>query len=249
LKGSVPESPQLVSDEIGVEEIPGARRVADGVWLLAGRPRNAYNVYVVGDALVDAGTRHAARRILRQVRGLALKSHVLTHGHLDHRGSSHEVCEKLGLPLLCGEADVAEVESGGRAGFDEKPLLVRAEHRLLAGPGHPVSETLAEGDRVGEFSVLEVPGHSPGHLAFWRQSDRVLILGDVVFNLRLPSGRKGLQLPPNLLTTDPERNLASARRLAELEPEIVCFGHGPPLRDGELFRRFVRDAKVERREQ
>jgi hydroxyacylglutathione hydrolase len=238
---------QVDQHDVGVVEIPEARRVADGVWLLAGRPPNAYNVYVIGEVLVDAGTRHAARRILRQVRGLGLKSHVLTHGHLDHMGSSHEVCEQLGLPLLCGEADVAEVESGGRAGFDEKPWLVRAEHRLLAGPGHPVSETLADGDSIGGFSVLEVPGHSPGHLAFWRPADRVLILGDVVFNLRPTTGRKGLQLPPNLLTVDPVQNLASARRLADLEPKIVCFGHGPPLRDGELFRRFVTNAKVERK--
>jgi glyoxylase-like metal-dependent hydrolase (beta-lactamase superfamily II) len=88
------------------------------------------------------------------------------------------------------------------------------------------------------------PGHSPGHLAFWREQDRVLVLGDVLFNLRLPTGRPGLQLPPSALTADPVTNLASARRLGALQPEIVCFGHGPPLRDGDRFQRFVADAMV-----
>lgn len=225
-------------------DVPGARRVADGLWLLAGRPKHAVNVYVMGDVLVDAGTRHAARRILRQVRGLAVRSHVLTHGHMDHMGASHRVCRELGLPLLCGERDVAAVESGGRAGLADKPLPVRLQHRLVAGPGQAVSKTLAEGDHIAGFSVFEVPGHSPGHLAFWRAHDRVLVLGDVLFNLLPPTTRPGLRLPPTMLTPDPARNLASARRLAALEPQVICFGHGPPLFDGDRLQQFVAGASV-----
>jgi hydroxyacylglutathione hydrolase len=159
-------------------------------------------------------------------------------------GSSHEICETLKLPVFCGRADAPAVESGGRIGLAEKPWPVRVEHRLLAGPGHPVSATLEEGDRVGGFAVMEAPGHSPGHLAFWRPAHRVLILGDVLFNLSLATGRACLLLPPRLLTRDPVRNLASARRLAALDPVTVCFGHGPPLRDGKRFRRFVEHAEV-----
>jgi hydroxyacylglutathione hydrolase len=222
----------------------GAERVADGVWLLRGRPRYKLNVYVMGDVLVDSATRHATKRILRQIEGLPLRGHVLTHGHMDHIGAAHEVCEALGLPLICGEADVPAVESGASLGLENRPLPVRIEHRLIAGPGHPVSDTLEEGDHMAGFSVLEVPGHAPGHLAFWREKDRVLILGDVVFGLHVPSGRAGLQLPPNAFTPDPHQNLASARRLAALKPAVVCFGHGPPLHDGERFREFVAGATV-----
>ena len=223
---------------------PGAQEVAEGLWLLGGRPRHKINVYVMGDVLVDSGTRHSAKRILRQIAGVPLRSHVLTHGHMDHMGAAHEVCEALDLPLICGNADVAAVESGARLGLRDRPLLVRIEHRLIAGPGNPVSATLKEGDRVAGFSVLEVPGHAPGHLAFWREEDRVLVLGDVVYGLRVPSGRPGLQLPPAAFTPDPRQNLASARRLAALEPEVVCFGHGPPLHDRARFCEFVAGASV-----
>jgi len=220
----------------------GAERVADGVWLLRGRPRYAINVYVMGDVLVDAATRHAAKRILEQTRGVPLSAHLLTHGHLDHTGASHELCQTLNLPLLCGEADRAMVESDDPP--PDAPRLLRMEHRLWAGPGHPVSRTLGEGDEIAGFAVLEVPGHSPGHLAFWRERDRVLILGDVLFGLSPATGRPDLRLPPNLFTPDPEQNLRSARRLAELGPELICFGHGPPLRDGAAFREFVARARA-----
>ena len=221
-----------------------ATRIADSLWLLNGRPKHRFNVYVMGDVLVDAATRHAARRILRQVRDLPLKAHVPTHGHMDHIGSSHEICEKLELPLLCGEADVAAVESGARAGLENRPRAARIQHRLIAGPGHPVSGTLKEGDTVGGFTVFEVPGHSPGHLAFWREADRVLVIGDVVFGVRVPSFKPGLQLPPTALTPDPEKNLESARRMAALEPELVCFGHGPPV-GAEEFQQFIAGARLE----
>ena len=217
--------------------VAGAERVADDLWLLRGRPRHVFNVYVMGDVLVDAATRHDARRILRQVRGLPLRAHVLTHAHLDHMGASHAVCTELGLPLLCGERDVEAAETGGLATLGQKPLPVRLQHRLLAGPGQRVADVLREGDRVGGFDVLEVPGHSPGHVAFWRERDRVLVLGDVLFNLG-PTG-VGLRLPPGFLTADPATNLESARRLAALDPATVCFGHGPPLREPGALNAYV----------
>jgi hydroxyacylglutathione hydrolase len=75
----------------------------------------------------------------------------------------------------------------------------------MAGPGHPVDETLKEGDIVAGFTIFEVRGHSPGHLAFWQEHDGVLVVGDVVFGMRVPSLRPGLQLPPSGLTPDPSQ--------------------------------------------
>jgi glyoxylase-like metal-dependent hydrolase (beta-lactamase superfamily II) len=79
--------------------------------------------------------------------------------------------------------------------------------------------------------VLDVPGHSAGHVAFWREADRILITGDVLFNMHLATTAPGLREPPRPFTTDPERNRASIRRIAGLEPRVVGFGHGPMLHD------------------
>jgi glyoxylase-like metal-dependent hydrolase (beta-lactamase superfamily II) len=100
---------------------------------------------------------------------------------------------------------------------------------------------------VGGFEVLDVPGHSPGHVAYWRSSDRVLVLGDVLNNMNVMTGLPGLHEPQTIFTVDPARNRESARRLAALEPALACFGHGPPLRDSRGLREFVEglDAAVE----
>jgi hydroxyacylglutathione hydrolase len=67
----------------------------------------------------------------------------------------------------------------------------------------------------------------------------VLIAGDVLANMDQYTGIPGLNEPKPALTPDPRRNRESVRRLAKLEPELVCFGHGAPLRDPRKLSDFV----------
>lgn len=215
------------------------RELADGIWQLRGVPPNAFNVYLVGDVLVDAGSRHAHRRILRQLRGRPVSALALTHVHPDHQGSAHRVCETLGIPLWCPAREVATMEDGDVVGRMPDRLINRINDRLLTGPPHPVDRPLREGDDVAGFAVLDVPGHSEGQIAFWRESDRSLICGDVLINMSFATGLPGLHEPPVAFTGDPARNRESARRVAELRPALACFGHGPPLRDPDRLAAFV----------
>jgi hydroxyacylglutathione hydrolase len=216
------------------------KTLADGVQLLRGRPPNAINVYLVGDVLIDAATRQGEQRIMRQLSGHRLSAHALTHAHPDHQGSSHAICERLRIPLWCGQDDVPAMESIDGVYNSQAPTLVnRLQRRFWTGPPHPVARALVEGDEVAGFTVLEVPGHARGHLAYWRESDRVLILGDVLNNVNVIPGIPGLREPPAVLTPDPARNRASARRLAALRPRLACFGHGAPLRDPGRLADFV----------
>ena len=73
--------------------------LADDLWLLRGRPPYAINVYLAGEVLIDARTRHAAGRILRELAGRTVRAHALTHAHPDHQGASHELCTRLDIPL------------------------------------------------------------------------------------------------------------------------------------------------------
>lgn len=187
------------------------------------------NIYVVGRLLVDAGTPGASRRILRQLRGHEVTIHVVTHAHPDHFGSSHVVCDALGVPLWTGELDAPAIETARPVVPTSaiSPLLAR----MKMPPSHPVARRLREGDEVEGFVVLDVPGHSPGHIALWRESDRTLIAGDVFSNF------PRLGPPPGFLTVDRERNRDSMRRLADLRPALALFGHGPPLRDPDRLAR------------
>ena len=216
------------------------RELADGVWKLRGFPPNAVNVYVLGDVLVDAGTRWATRRVRRQTASLPLAAHALTHAHPDHQGASHAICTERDLPLWCGEGDAEAMENQGVIAQHQPPGVVnRLQERFWTGPPHPVARRLREGDEVAGFTVLEVPGHSPGHVAFWRESDRVLVAGDVLNNMDVRTGVPGLREPLAVFTPDPARNRESIRRLAALRPELMLFGHGAPLRDWRKLERFV----------
>jgi hydroxyacylglutathione hydrolase len=190
------------------------------------------------DVLVDAATQLGHRRILRQLGGRSVGAHALTHAHPDHYGSSHAVCKALGVPLWCGAHD-AYVAEGARPA----PGVGRGAGLLARMPlphPHPVERRLEEGDEVAGFTVLDTPGHSPGHISLWRESDRTLVCGDVFFNIHPLTGRPGLREPPRRLTPDPSRNRESARRLGALRPALVLFGHGPPLRDSERLAGFAR---------
>jgi hydroxyacylglutathione hydrolase len=217
------------------------KELADGVWQLGGALPfpNAINTYLVGDVLIDAGARFDGRKILRQLRGREVAAHALTHAHSDHQGASKLVCETLAVPFWVSELDAPAAEDP-RLIRERQPdrAINRIFFKLFAGPGHKVDRTLREGDEVAGFRVLATPGHSAGHVAFWRESDRVLILGDVLANMDTTTGLPGLREPKGYFTPDPVTNRHSAKRLGELEPALVLFGHGGPLRDTRKFVQF-----------
>jgi hydroxyacylglutathione hydrolase len=214
--------------------------VAPGVHQLTGFPKNAINWYLAGDVLIDAGGRPDTGRIIKQLNGRPLSAHALTHAHPDHQGASHAVCERFGLPFWVGEKDVEAAE---------RPELIKERQpanwlaglmiRMFQGPGHPVDRALREGDEVAGFQVLDVPGHSAGHVAFWRESDRVLIAGDVVNTMHPFTMKRGIREPLDSFTPDPARNRESIKRLAALEPALLLVGHGPPVRDPGALSRFA----------
>lgn len=217
------------------------KRLADDVEQLSGFPPHLVNCYLAGGVLFDSGTRTNAGNVLRQIRDRDVDLHALTHGHGDHQGSSAQVCRERNLPLACSAVEADAVASGRiESLIPRNPMAWLAER--VAGPGVPVARRLAEGDTVGDFRVIAVPGHSPGHVAYWRERDRTLILGDVLTNINLVTLLPGLHQPPGIFTVDPAQNRRSARRLLELgiEPALVCFGHGPPLRDSKRFAEFIR---------
>jgi glyoxylase-like metal-dependent hydrolase (beta-lactamase superfamily II) len=219
------------------------KELAPGVWhvkCLPGLPAYGVNAYLVDDVLIDAGARQSKRRILRQLRGHKVSAHALTHAHPDHQGASHDVCETLAIPFWAPQGDDDAAENPELIN-ERQPDHAMAHffYRIFHGPGHKVDRVLKEGDEVGGFKVVSAPGHSAGHVVFWRESDKVLIIGDVLTNMDQLTLLPGLNEPKSYLTPDPAKNRESARKLAKLEPELVCFGHGRPLRDPGKFVEFI----------
>jgi hydroxyacylglutathione hydrolase len=216
------------------------KEVATGVWQLRQLLPNAINVYLLEDVLIDAATRQSGRRILRELRGREVNAHALTHAHPDHQGASKEVCERLEIPYWVSEPDADAAERPELIG-ERQPdhPLAQFFHRTMTGPGRRVDRRLGEGDKVAGFRVIETPGHSIGHIVFFRESDRVLVIGDVLNGADPLTLLPGLREPKPYFSPDPAENRRSARKLASLEPNLVLFGHGPPLRDTRKFVDFV----------
>lgn len=210
--------------------------IAPDVWQLKGTPQGSINQYVIGDVLIDAGAAVNRRSIVAQAKKAGVTAHAITHAHIDHYGSSSHVLRELGIPMWVGEKDVPAVTIGKQVG--RIPGL--GERMVWAGAKPcPVERELKEGDEVAGFEVLFTPGHSPGHISFWRESDRVLVSGDVMWGYNPFLMRGAPREPFPLVSPDPDLNRSSARRLAELRPEVVCFGHGPVLRDPDKFAAAV----------
>jgi glyoxylase-like metal-dependent hydrolase (beta-lactamase superfamily II) len=216
------------------------QEIARNVWMLSGYPPDLINIYLIEDVLIDAGTRWARRRILRQLHGRRPPLLALTHCHPDHQGTARFLCMHYGIPLACHEADVPVME--GRMPMQPRHWSVSLANHIWAGPPHPVERVLRDGDEVAGFRVVHAPGHTPGHVIYFRESDRVAIAGDVLANIHFLSrqpGLRGLREPPAVFSVDAEQNRQSMRKLVQLRPALVCFGHGTPLRDLALLEKFV----------
>lgn len=218
------------------------KNIAKDVYQIPLFPRNAINCYLIEDVLIDAGIRTSANKILKTIKDKSVTQHALTHAHADHQGSSKVICETLNIPLLCSEPEKQFAENGNVITEYPNPnhIISKFQKIFWAGKGHPVSQTLKEGDQIGGFTVIETPGHSQGHLSFFREKDSVLIVGDVMTNMNLLTTKAGLHEPPNLFTSDKETNRKSILKLASLQPKILCFGHGPVLFDKGEFTEFIK---------
>ncbi|MGD0116292.1 MAG: MBL fold metallo-hydrolase [Dehalococcoidia bacterium] len=199
--------------------------------------------------LVDTGMAGATKKVFQTIAAIGhkpedLKEIVVTHYHGDHTGSLTELAEATGAQV-CVHALDAPVVRGEESMPSPKmprllsgllgPLLVR-----LARPPKPsrVDRELQDSDELGVagLRVVHVPGHTPGQIALHMPSRGVLFVGDAVVNVL------GLRPPPGMFTQDKAQARESIRKLAALECDIVCFGHGPVLMKAgsTRLRRFAK---------
>lgn len=216
--------------------------VAPGFWQFRFLWPNAFNAYFIEAGaervIVDASTRWDRGNMRRQLAGKDSTLLVLTHAHPDHQGCAKCLCEEFNIPLAVHEAEVASAE--GRAPLCRQSRSIEFLGGLIwAGPRSPVGRVLREGDVVAGFTVYHMPGHTPGHIVLFRESDRLAIVGDVLNNNHLITHTQYLREPPHVYTWDVAQNRQSIRRLASLRPRLMCFGHGPVLRDMTKLERYV----------
>jgi glyoxylase-like metal-dependent hydrolase (beta-lactamase superfamily II)/predicted ester cyclase len=227
---------QLLARINGVEP----ERVADGVWVARGGfPIRVMNVYLIEDGdgvtVFDAGI-EAMGGSLRALcaRFGGTKRVVLGHADPNHRGAA----PSLQAPVFCHPAErpAAESDRPWRDYWNIQKLDLHGRlvlSRLIPtwdGGAVAIEGTVTDGDEVAGFTVVELPGHAPGLIGLWRESDRLALASDCVYTIDIQTGlRRRPSVPHAAFDADYEQARASVRRLAELEPRAVWTGHGEPV--------------------
>jgi glyoxylase-like metal-dependent hydrolase (beta-lactamase superfamily II)/predicted ester cyclase len=229
-----------------------AELVAARVWVVQGQPGRC-NVYLIEDedvvTMFDAGARTMARAIATAGAKLGgIRRVVLGHGHTDHRGSA----PAMGVPVLCHAAEVEDAEGTGGfrywpEGLHGLPFPHRQAHLLMHRffwDGGPVkiADTLAEGDEIAGFRVVEIPGHAPGQIALWRESDRLALTSDCFYTLDMWGRDSEPHVPFPIYSYDNDAARESMRKIAALEPAAAWPGHGHAV-TGDVRSRLERAAE------
>jgi glyoxylase-like metal-dependent hydrolase (beta-lactamase superfamily II) len=209
--------------------------------LFAGR------VYAIADeatvTLIDTGMAFATSRLLAQLQKAGYRPEqitriFITHAHPDHVGGLHAlhaasgatlICSTIEKPVLEGKTPVVMPDPAQRSFFDK---LINPRPQTLQPI--TVDQTLNEGDvlesAIGDWQALAAPGHTPGQMALWHPERKILIAADAIMNF------PKLRLPFSAFTQNMAVARTTAKRLAALEPAILCCGHGHPITNNTVAK-------------
>ena len=197
------------------------------------------NVYLLVDngdlTLVDTGFFGKADWILEQVKELGyspsdIKRIIITHHHADHIGSLAELKRITKAQIIAHTADAPYIDGTLPQPGPARPqwLAKFLAHFNWLWSTEPVAVDVLvnDGDELpilGGVKILHTPGHTAGSICLYLENKKLLIAGDLLAN------RFGLKLPSREYTVDTNLEMQSIKRIAGMDFDIICFGHGSPI--------------------
>jgi len=196
-----------------------------------------------GPVVIDAATPGRAKAVWRHLDLLGYRPEQvnaiwLTHGDIDHMGSIAALKARSGAQVVTHRADAPLIDGTADRQLGRHPLsgvyqrlFNMAVRRLFRYQPTVVDRVVNQGDVLGEWQVVHTPGHTAGSVSFYQAERKIIIVGDALNHRR---GRLGA--PPPMFTPDMALAHASIRKIAELDFDVCCFGHGPPLMENAARR-------------
>ena len=174
-----------------------------------------------GITLIDTGFPDKGMEILNEVRELGkrkldVKQILLTHADLDHMGNAAWIQAKAGCPVWISEKELIYTD-GRKARFGEKQEMAEA-----FGLQNPTLSIYPESGRIGEFEIIETPGHSEGHVSII-YNKKILFGGDLFF---CKQGQMSSANP--VYSEDVPLAEKSLEQLLKNKFTILCPAHGEP---------------------
>lgn len=206
--------------------------------------------------LVDTGLENSADFIIKTAeqrfgRDSRPSSIILTHGHFDHVGSVIKLAElwnvpvfahELELPYITGKKDYPVADPTVSNGLVAK-MSPTFPHTSI-DIGFHAAALPSDGSVPGlaGWKWIHTPGHTEGHVSFFREKNRLLIAGDAFTTVKQDSllsvitQREQISGPPPYLTTDWKAAEESVKRIRDLKPSLAILSHGQPMKGKELTR-------------
>jgi len=230
--------------------------VAPGIWGMRTVLVNLYMVAAGGQKwiLIDTGIPGSAQKIMEMAEEIfgadnPPEAILMTHGHFDHRGSVQALLKHwnvpvfahhLELPYLQGKENYPDPDPTAGGGlmsaisflYPKKPINLGAQVR-------PLPSNLSV-PYLPDWTYLHTPGHTPGHVSFFRKTDKVLIAGDAFVTIHAESAIDNITLkrtvsgPPKYFTPNWISAAFSVKKLRDLRPAVAATGHGLVMRGEAL---------------
>ncbi|MBM7551137.1 MBL fold metallo-hydrolase [Thalassobacillus pellis] len=209
--------------------------------------------------LIDTGIRHYGERIMEMARkrfgGHPPKAIILTHGHFDHVGSAVYLAKHWDVPIFVHPMEWDYVT--GKRDYPVGDATVGGGFFALISPFYPTKavnlaryvEKLPEDGslpHLPDWKYVHTPGHTPGHIALFREKDRALIAGDAFITVKQESAfgvftqHQKVHGPPAYFTPNWKEAEKSVQKLAELKPSVAITGHGLAM-EGERLNKQLQE--------